>query len=437
MGLRERARPRARAKAVRDRARVHVQAANVRYHRLRGDRTPELLAADSWVEPRPFNLYESMRRRGPVFYSSTTGLYVVTGYDAVNAILKDDRFHVRPRHGWVIEIVKMVSSNSLLNIDPPRHTQIRKLVTKGLGARAVASLSESITELTHDLLDRVEGREVIDIIHDFAFPLPVTIVARIMGIPEEDVEKFATWAHDIGPGFDPFITRERAATARKASDELSDYFTQLAERRRQNPGDDVISALIAARDEEGTKLTDEELLANCQLMLIAGFGTMTGLIGHGMNMFVDRPDLWQALRADRSLIPNAVEEVLRLEHSIQLTMRHTYDEPAEVAGVTIPPDSLVMVLLAAGSRDAGVFSDPLSFDLNRPNPTKHLGFSAGAHYCLGAPLARLQGRIAFEALTERLPAIARAGTPERRPFLLARGLDVMPVQVTPSVLPRQ
>jgi cytochrome P450 len=436
MGLRERVRPRARVRALRGRARTQVREAGLRYHVWRGDRIPHLFAPDSWVAPKPFTLYEDMRRRGPVFRSPTSGLYVTTSYDASNTVLKDDRFHVIPRGGYDSDRLDMMSAASLLRIDPPRHTQIRKLVNKGLSARAVESMSESITELMHELLDRVEGQQVIDIIDDIAYPLPITVVARILGMPEVDLGKFAEWAHALGPGIDPFITREQAIAARDASDKISAYFADLVEQRRHTPGDDVISALIAARDEGGGKLSDEELLSNCQLMLIAGFGTMTGMIGHGIDMFLDQPELWRELREHPELIPNAVDEILRLEHSIQLTVRYTYDDEIDVSGVTIPPESTVIVLLAAGSRDHSTFPDPLRFDLHRDNSSKHLAFAGGAHYCLGAPLARLQGRIAFTAMTQRLPEISRAGATVRRPFLVARGLDKVPVRVTPAVLPR-
>jgi cytochrome P450 len=196
----------------------------------------------------------------------------------------------------------------------------------------------------------------------------------------------------------------------------------------------MLSALIAATDDDGVRLTDNELLVNCQVILVAGFGTMVGMISSGMNILVDRPDLWERLRADRSLVPNLVEEVLRLESPIQMTPRHVAED-VDLGGCRIVGGRRALIVEGAANRDPRTFPDPTKLDLDRDNAGKNLAFAGGPHYCLGAALARLQGRIVFDVMLSRMPQVSRAGAAERRQLLTARGFNTVPIAVSPSVLP--
>jgi cytochrome P450 len=256
-----------------------------------------------------------------------------------------------------------------------------------------------------------------------------------MGIPRVDEDQFAEWGLALGNTLEPFIPREQWVAGRAADAAMYAYLGRLVEERRNQPGDDMLSALIAATDDDGVRLTDNELLVNCQVILVAGFGTMVGLLSSGMNILVERPDLWDRLQQEPQLVENLVEEVLRLESPIQMTPRHMAED-VDFFGQQIPAGRRVLIVEGGANRDPRTFPDPATLDLHRENANKNLAFAAGPHYCLGAALARIQARVMFQAMLERMPEIVRGGTPERRPLLTARGFNALPITVTPSVQPR-
>jgi hypothetical protein len=401
--------------------------------RGRTDPIVRLQQANAWVNPYP--IYEAMRAKGPVYYSKTTGMYVITGFEEANMAFKDSRFRAGTTAASDTAVSALGSPDSLLKLNPPRHSQIRKLVSKAFSARAIEQMSEWITELAHELLDDVVGRREFDLVRHVAFPLPLRVVTRVMGIPQVDEEQFAEWGLALGNTLEPIIPQEQRVAGRKADAAMYAYLQRLVRERRANPGDDMLSALIAATDDDGVRLTDNELLVNCQVILVAGFGTMVGLISSGMDILVDRRDLWQRLAADRSLVPNLVEELLRLESPIQMTPRHVAED-VDVFGHQIAGGSRALIVEGAANRDPRTFPNPRDLDLDRENASKNLAFAGGPHYCLGAALARLQGRIIVDAMLDRLPEISRGGVPERRQLLTARGFNTLPIAVKPSVLPR-
>src|SRR4051812_18612654 len=376
-----------------------------------------------------------MRAKGPVYYSKTTQMHVITGYEESTAAFKDSRFRAGTMTAKDTAVSALGSPDSLLKLNPPRHTQIRKLVSKAFSARAIEQMAGWITELAHELLDNVVGQQEFDIVRHVAFPLPLRVVTRIMGIPQVDEEQFAEWGLALGNTLEPIIPRAQWVAGHAADKAMSEYLRRLVQDRRANPGDDMLSALIAATDDDGVRLTENELIVNCQVIIVAGFGTMVGLISSGMNILIDRPDLWSQLQADRSLVPSLVEEVLRLESPIQMTPRHVA-EAADLSGYHVPGGHRVLIVEGAANRDPRTFPDPTRLDLTRENASKNLAFAAGPHYCLGAAVARLQGRIIFDAMLERMPELSRAAQAERRQMLTARGFHSVPVTVTPSVRPR-
>ena len=403
--------------------------------RLRGrvDPVVRLRLDQAWVNP--YRSYEAMRAKGPIYYSRASGLYVITGYEEANAAFKDPRFRAGTPNSSAEAVSALGSPDSLLKLNPPRHTQIRKLVSKAFSSRAIAEMEGWITDLAHELLDEVTGQREFDVVRHVAFPLPLRVVSRVLGVPQVDEDQFAEWGLALGNTLEPFIPPPQRAAGRAADKAMYAYFQRLVEQRRQQPSDDMLSALIAATDDDGVRLTDHELLVNCQVILVAGFGTMTGLISSGMNMLVDQPELWQKLSAQRELVPNLVEEVLRIESPIQMTPRHVVED-VDLMGTVIPAGGRALIVEAAANRDPRIFVEPERLDVHRDNASKHLAFAGGPHYCLGAAIARMQGCIAFDAMLERLPEIARASGAERRPMLTARGFNTLPIAVRPGVLPR-
>src|SRR4051812_8917033 len=388
---------------------------------------------NAWVDP--YSIYEAMRAKGQVYYSKTTEMYVITGFEEANTAFKDSRFKAGVLTAQHNAVSALGSPDSLLKLNPPRHTQIRKLVSKAFSARAIDQMAHWINDLAHDLIDDVVGQQEFDVVPHIAYPLPLRVVTRVMGIPQVDEEQFAEWGLALGQTLEPFIPREQWMAGRAADKAMAAYLERLVHERRANPGDDMLSALVAATDDDGVRLTDNELLVNCQVIIVAGFGTMVGMISSGMNILIDRPDLWQRLRADRSLVPNLVEEILRLESPIQMTPRHVAED-VDLHGHHIGGGTRALIVEGAANRDPRMFPDPTKLDLDRDNSGKNLAFAGGPHYCLGAALARLQGRVIFDAMLERLPQISRGGTPERRQLLTARGFNSVPIKVEPSVQPR-
>jgi unspecific monooxygenase len=315
-----------------------------------------------------------------------------------------------------------------LFMDPPDHTRLRGLVNKAFTPRVVERLRERVEAIVDELLGAVAPKGEIEIVEDLAYPLPVRVICEMLGVPAEDHETFRSWSQHVARGLDPdfvlppdFIERRQ-----RTFDQLREYFLRLIEARRREPREDLISALIAA-EENGQVLSEDELVTTCGLLLIAGHETTVNLIANGTLALLRHPDQLRRLRDDPSLIRTAVEEVLRFDPPVQMTARIALDDIA-VGSATFRKGQLAILLLAAANRDEAQFADPETFDIGRED-NRHLAFGMGIHFCVGAPLARVEGQIALSAIAERLrdPALM-VETPKYKENLVLRGLEALPVR---------
>ncbi len=387
-----------------------------------------------FLRPTPqcdvYALFEEMRTHGPV-YRSRSGMYAITSHALCSQVLRDPRFQARDLAGLPADHDPVTAdaggsalSGSFLEQDPPDHTRLRRLVAPAFRPRLVRGYRERIEVVAHDLLDRATGRDSFDLIADFAAPLPITVITELLGIPDVDTDRFAHFGAVVGSSISGVFSVRQAEELRLATDDLVELFTRLELERRSNPGDDVLSLLAAAREDGSLDL--EELVATCGLLLIAGFETTVNLIGNAAAALSNDLGQWRLLRDDPGRARDAVEETLRWDPSVQVTTRVTH-EPVELAGTVLAPGTRVMLMLAAANRDRRVYPDPGRFDISRKGGPEHLAFSSGIHYCLGAPLARLEGEVALQVLAQRLPLIEPTGPLRRRPGTAIRGYAAFPI----------
>jgi len=316
----------------------------------------------------------------------------------------------------------------MLDRDPPDHTRLRSLVSKAFTPRVVEELRPHIQEIVDGLLARVEDESSMDLMEQFAYPLPVIVICEMLGVPVKDHERFKGWGLDIARGLDAILlpvdseVAQRSMVSRRA---LAEYFRGLIAERRASPRGDLLSALIAA-EEAGDKLSEEELLATCILLLVAGHETTVNLIGNGTLALLRHPAELRRLREHPEIIGSAVEELLRYDGPVQRTARIPSAD-VTIAGRKISKGELVLPFIGAADRDPAQFADPDRLDLTRAD-NRHVAFGWGIHFCLGAPLARVEGQIAISALVRRLPKLALAtDKPEYRQSLTLRGLKALPV----------
>jgi cytochrome P450 len=383
----------------------------------------------------PYPLYAALHEMGEVIEIGP-GDVIAVGYDAINSVLRDPGFRVSDESsfdktfpGWRANPVFVQGADWILNLNGPRHSRIRSLMARSFTARRIAALEPAIAKMTDDLLDAMADRAAdggaVEFMHDFAYLLPVTVICELIGIPEADREGFRPIARDLAGIFE-LNDAESLPAINAAAVELLAYFTALAAGRRAVPRDDLLSDLLAISDSGDGRLTDAELLHNLTLLLVAGFETTTNLLGNGIQIVLQDPLAGEAVR-DGSVPPSAfVEEVLRFDSPVQLTSRIGYD--TGVGGVPVSEGTGVVTLLGAGNRDPRRFTDPARFDPMRPDGGP-LSFGGGAHFCIGAALARLEGAVAFPRLLNRFPGISAAGEPTRRDTLVLRGFDALPVRV--------
>jgi cytochrome P450 len=393
---------------------------------------PKLFGPKMLVDPYPY--YARLRSADPVHWADQFGGWVLTRYADVITVLRSpaasaDRTPVaRQRVDPEFRALYDVRSYSMLNADAPRHTRLRLLVNKAFTPRTVEELAPFVRSFVDQVLDAAQARGRMDVIADLAFPLPATVIAELLGVPPEDRDRFKQWSDDstaavgnLPSNLSPDVLRKSVT----AMEELQTYFRGIIDRRRAEPRDDLLSALVKAR-EEGDRLSDEELLANSMLLLNAGHETTTNLIGNGTLALLRHPDQMRRLRDDPSLIPAGVEELLRYDSPVQFTSR-VVKADMEVGGKVLRAGQAVLLLLGAANRDPEQFPDPDRLDVGRPD-NKHIAFGLGPHFCLGAPLARLEGHLVFEALLRRTPGMRLDGPPPRyRQNFNLRGLESLPV----------
>jgi cytochrome P450 len=364
----------------------------------------------------PYPFHAMARRAQPVMYLPQPGIWNVFLYEDCRAILRDPKRFSSNRGPAAManqEYGGRQPQPSMLNSDPPRHTQLRDLVNRAFTPRMVAALEPRIRAVTDELLTTVETTGRMDVIDDLAYPLPVIMIAEILGVPIEDREKFRRWSDIIAANLGQGLGPQEVEAPEESILQMSDYFAEIITQRRQAPREDLISALIAA-EIGGEKLDLDDLIGFCVLLLVAGNETTTNLIGNGVRVLLEHPDSWQRLRDEPALWPSAIEEVLRYRPPVQMTGR-TATEQVELRGKSIEKGQQVVVWLASANRDEAEFTDPDRFEIRR-EPNRHLSFGLGIHFCLGAPLARLESRIALQELTRRLPALRRKGEQPYEPL---------------------
>ena len=371
----------------------------------------------------PFPHYQAMRQGDRVFQDQETGVWHVYGYDDVQRVLSEHATFSSRMGGENPSETGQLFAASLINTDPPRHRQLRSLVTQAFTPRAVEALGPRISELTHELLDPVVPAGSTDLIDRLAYPLPVIVIAELMGIPATDRDRFKQWSDMIVSQ-----TPDAAETGPSgAQREMVEYFMGMIEQRRHQPGSDLISALLAA-EIDGEKLSVMELLGFCALLLVAGNETTTNLIGNAVLCFTEVPGLADRLAAEPALLPHAIEEVLRYRSPVQSMYRISAAETT-LRGRKIPAGSPLVAWIGSANRDPEQFPQPDVFDAGR-SPNRHLAFGQGIHFCLGAPLARLEARIALEAVLSRLPGLAvePGAQLERMESTIVYGVKELPVR---------
>jgi pimeloyl-[acyl-carrier protein] synthase len=379
----------------------------------------------------PYPTYHRLRAEDPVHHSPL-GFWVLTRYADVIAMLRDPRLIKEPIAAFVAARFGMAVPPglglSMLDRDPPDHTRLRGLVSKAFTPKALESLRPHIQGIVDGLLAKVEGRGEMDLIEEFAYPLPVRVICEMLGVPVADHERFKQWGLDIARGLDAIMlppdseVAQRSMAGRRA---LAAYFRELIAERRAAPREDMLSALIAA-EEAGDKLNEDELMATCLLLLVAGHETTVNLIGNGSLALLRHPAELRKLRDNPGLITSAVEELLRFDGPVQRTARIP-SEDITIGDHTIPKGEMVMPFLGAADRDPAQFPDPDRLDITRGD-NRHIAFGMGIHFCLGAPLARMEGQIAINTMLQRLPKLTLAiDKPEYRQSLTLRGLQALPV----------
>ncbi|MFF1823622.1 cytochrome P450 [Kribbella sp. NPDC058245] len=377
----------------------------------------------------PFPIYEQLRGGGSVVGSGQE--WLTTDYAICNTVLRDRRFGVRPV-GDPGPTSEDTSGNTLdlgfLEREPPDHTRLRRIAAPAFRPKMMAGYAERIADFTRDLITGIERKTAdgrpFDLIADFAAPLPIGVITTLMGIPDADVDRLSQHGTVVGSALSGVETPAEAAALAAANAELYELFSELIPLKKAHPGDDVISYLVAASPDG---ITPYELHTTARLLLIAGFETTVNLIGNGIAALLDHPAQWELLRAEPERAAAAVEEVLRWSPPVQSTSRFAH-EPVSIGGANLQPNSWILLLLAAANRDPAVFSEPDVFDITRSRQAEHLAFSSGIHYCLGAPLARLEAQIAFAELATRLPNLRRSpATPTWRQSRVIRGYSTLPL----------
>jgi len=387
----------------------------------------------------PFAIYALLRTVRPVMQMPVAnyagpGVWFLTRYADVEMALRDPRFSVERMRAPIIRenlerlpiFIQQSAQGlrSMLIMDPPDHTRVRKLANKAFTPRRVAVMRTQIEATVAELLAPLARGASFDVIETLAAPLPAIVIAELLGVPPEDHRQFKAWAAEIvaGIGADGADVRQSSAAAMLT---LLGYLAEIIATRRQEPRDDLISALVLAQ-EENDALTDNELLATCNLLLLAGHETTTNLIGNGLLALLREPKELARLRSDRTLLPTAIEEMLRYDGPVQATLR-VVCEDIELDGHAIEAGSLVLVGVGAANHDPAVFTEPERFDIGR-NPNPHLAFGFGVHFCLGALLARLEAEVAFWSLLERFPNLTLEDeAPQYRPNPVLRGLKSLQV----------
>ncbi|MFJ7048758.1 cytochrome P450 [Streptomyces sp. NPDC101112] len=399
------------------------------------------LAFDPWSPDfvaDPYPAYAELRALGRVRYFEPTNQWLVAHHADVSALLRDRRLGRTYQHRFTHEDFgrsapppehepfHTLNDHGMLDLEPPDHTRIRRLVSKAFTPRTVERLKPYVEGLAGELVARLVEAGGGDLLADVAEPLPVAVIAEMLGVPESDRAQLRPWSADICGMYELSPSEATAKKAVRASVEFSEYLRELIAHRREKPGEDLISGLIAAYDE-GDRLTEQEMISTCVLLLNAGHEATVNATVNGWWALFRNPDQLAALRADHALVPTAVEELMRYDTPLQLFERWVLDD-IEIDGTTVPRGAEIAMLFGSANHDPAVFDAPEKLDLTRQeNP--HISFSAGIHYCIGAPLARIELAASMTALLEKAPTLTLATEPKRKPNFVIRGLEGLEVEV--------
>jgi cytochrome P450 len=394
------------------------------------------LIADPAVRENPGAFADELRVKGPLI--RCRAVLMTVDHGVAHELLRSDDFRVTELGGnlpkplrWVAKktdpgLLHPLRPPSLLSVEPPDHTRYRKLVSSVFTPRAVATLRERVEETATTLLDQLEGdTDVVDIVDRYCSQLPVAIIGDILGVPDEDRPRILHYGEMGAPSLDIGLSWQQFQQVNTGIVGFNGWLERHLTHLRSNPGDDLMSQIIKASDE-GPKLAGDELQALAGLVLAAGFETTVNLLGNGIRMLLDAPEHLETLAARPQLWPNAVEEILRLESPVQMSARIACKD-TDVAGIRVGKDELVVLHLAGANRDPNVFSDPHRFDIERDNAGRHLSFSGGRHFCLGAALARAEGEVGLRTFFDRFPDARLAGSGSRRDTRVLRGWSSLPV----------
>jgi cytochrome P450 len=392
----------------------------------------DLTSTEVVADPYPY--FAVAREQAPVHWHDGLGMWLTFTHAAANAVLRARTLGRLWAPRWPSEplpFFELIHVHSLLESEPPTHTRLRRLVAGAFARGHVERLRPRIAELAGRLADGVADAGAdgspVDLIALYAEPLPVQVIAELLGVPEPDWPLLRPWSNAIVKMYEYAVSPEQRAAAETASREFVEYLRELVATRRQAPGDDLVSSLIAETDSDGARLTEDELVTTCTLLLNAGHEATVNVVGNGVSALLTHPEQLAVLRADPSLVPSAVEELIRYDSPLQLFER-TAVEDTSIADVTVTAGTKVAALLGAANRDPAVFADADRFDVARAdNP--HLGFGAGIHFCVGAPLARVELQASLDTLLRRFPSLALAEQPQRRPEFVIRGVKSLLVTV--------
>jgi cytochrome P450 PksS len=394
-----------------------------------------IVSAEFKADPFPF--FSLLRASEPVYRTTLpdkTPLWLLSRYDDVAALLRDERFKKNRRHAltkeqlrklpWTPPMFRPLERN-MLDLDPPDHTRLRSLVHKAFTPSLVEQMRSRTRAIADELLDRIVWTGEMDLIKDFALPLPMTIITEILGVPRKDHDKFHKWSQAVVSLTSPSPTLRVLPSVWK----FIRYLRQFFKLRRRDPKDDLVSALIKA-EEAGDKLNEDELLAMVFLLLIAGHETTVNLIGNGTLALIENPNEMNKLLSEPSLVKPAVEELLRYTSPVFTTTERYAREDTTIHGVTIPQGEMTLGVIGSANRDETAFENPNELQITR-EPNRHLSFGQGIHFCLGAPLARMEAQIAFTTLLQRVPNL-RLTKPSSslhwRPSIFLRGLAALPLK---------
>ncbi|TCO56639.1 cytochrome P450 family protein [Actinocrispum wychmicini] len=393
------------------------------------------VALDDDFIQNPYALYDRLRRDDPITQAVTPRgmrLWLVTRYDEARAVLTDPSVSKAPNNfnrlfagsSSTPQMYSRALVGHMLNSDPPDHTRLRKLVTKAFTPGTVERLRPRIEQITDELLDAMAEHDQVDLLDAYAFPLPVTVICELLGVPRDDRNDFREWSNTL-------LSADQWEKVAPASTAMTAYLANLIAAKRATPGGDMLTDLVHASDE-GDRLSEQELVAMAFLLLVAGHETTVNLIGNAVYALLRNPEQLARLRANPSLLPNAVEEFLRFDSPVDLTTMRITTAPVKVGAVLVPADEVIMVSLVSANRDLARFGQADQLDVGR-KAAGHLAFGHGIHYCLGAPLARLEGQLAIGKLINRFPGLALAADPAAmrwRFSTLMHGLEALPVSLT-------